>query len=187
MVEKIIALNSFGAPRSSYEQFMTSLSHHEPDGNLFSAAGIWLTASKINHSCIGNCHRSFIGDIAAETELLFHYHSPNPMEIYQDVQKGLRTWGFVCECGWCKDRKNTTRMTLKQRQEFSKQLTQETKDPGTIAIQKASRLLKGLERTYHGKAAKKVRLELALAYAAMSSSYQRSHSVPMCQHDPQSS
>jgi hypothetical protein len=26
-----------------------------------------------------------------------------------------------------------------------------------------------------------------LAYAAMSSSYQRSHSVPMCQHDPQSS
>jgi len=44
------------------------------------ASGIWIISSYINHSCISNCRRSFIGDMQiiratqdlhADTELVF--------------------------------------------------------------------------------------------------------------------
>ncbi|THY21992.1 SET domain-containing protein [Aureobasidium pullulans] len=73
------------------------------------AVGLWYQVSHINHSCIANCHRNFIGDmmivranfdIPKNTEITLAYieHSPLP-----SVQQGefQMNWGFQCTCNLC--------------------------------------------------------------------------------------
>ncbi|KAM0319433.1 hypothetical protein ACHAPQ_010341 [Fusarium lateritium] len=191
MVEKIISINAFGSPRTTQEFFHDTLKAAKNASNdpkevpdmketLFSTSGIWLLASRINHSCSGNCRRSFIGDmqiiratqdIAAGTELLFFYHPPNALELYEEVQKKLQPWGFVCDCEMCKERKKTPASMLKRREECYKDLMDHARDLAAFNVDKANRLLRAVEKTYQGKPAKKVRLELAEAYAALGSRY----------------
>jgi hypothetical protein len=191
MVEKIISLNAFGSPRTTREFFNDTLVAaknplRDPKEiidmkeTLFSTSGIWLLASRINHSCSGNCRRSFIGDmqmiratqdIAAGTELLFFYHPPNALELYEEVQKKLQPWDFICDCEMCKERKKTPASVLERREECYKDLMDHTRDLTNFDVAKANRLLRGVEKSYHGKPAKKVRLELAEVYAALGSRY----------------
>ncbi|KAJ4111312.1 hypothetical protein NW768_011885 [Fusarium equiseti] len=185
-IERIIALNAFGAPRSTCENLTDAEQGRnqslEPMHSTFATAGIWLMASKINHSCIGNCHRSFIGDmqivratkdIPANTELLFSYHPLSTLEYYGEVQEHLSDWGFVCECALCKDRKNTTKTQMQRRAIFLNESLAHFRGTGDIDVAKGNRLLKGIKSTYNGKAAKKVRIELAVAYTAACSYYAR--------------
>jgi hypothetical protein len=156
----------------------------EPMHTTFATAGIWLMASKINHSCIGNCLRSFIGDmqivratrdIPANTELLFHYHSPNDMACYSEVQEHLSNWGFVCECALCKDRKNTTTTQMQRRIVLFKECFEHFQGAGDVDVAKGNRILKAIKGTYNGKAAKKIRIELAVAYTAACCYYAREY------------
>ncbi|KAG5660249.1 hypothetical protein KAF25_003771 [Fusarium avenaceum] len=191
MVEKIISINAFGSPRTSQGFFNDTLvAAKNPSKDpkdiidmketLFSTSGIWLLASRINHSCSGNCRRSFIGDmqivratqdIAASTELLFFYHPPNALELYDEVQKKLQPWDFVCDCEMCKERKKTPTSVLERREECYKDLMEHTRDLTNFDAAKANRLQRGVEKTYTGKPAKKVRMELAEVYAALGSRY----------------
>ena len=71
------------------------------------SAGVWPHASFINHSCLGNVSRAFIGDlmvvralrpIRAGEELLFSfctYKNPDRKGVLR------RGWGFECRCPWC--------------------------------------------------------------------------------------
>ncbi|RBR20868.1 uncharacterized protein FIESC28_05020 [Fusarium coffeatum] len=185
-VEKIIAMNAFGAPRSTCENLNDTERGRnqslEPMYSTFPTAGIWLMASKINHSCVGNCRRSFIGDmqivratkdIPANTELLFCYHPPSGLQCYGEVQDHLSDWGFVCECALCKDRKNTINTQLQRRAAIFNECFAHYQGTGDIDIAKGNRLLRGIKSTYNGKAAKKVRIELAVAYTAACSYYAR--------------
>ncbi|KAH7174555.1 uncharacterized protein B0J16DRAFT_404292, partial [Fusarium flagelliforme] len=185
-IEKIIAMNAFGAPRSTCENLTDTERGRnqslEPIHSTFATAGIWLMASKINHSCIGNCRRSFIGDmqiiratkdIPANTELLFCYHPPSALECYGEVQDHLSGWGFVCECALCKDRKSTSNTQIQRRAVLFNECFAHYQGTGDIDIAKGNRLLKGIKSTYNGKAAKKVRIELAVAYTAACSYYAR--------------
>jgi hypothetical protein len=191
MVEKIISINAFGSPRTSRGFFNDTLvaaknPSRDPKDTidmketLFSTSGIWLLASRINHSCSGNCRRSFIGDmqiiratqdVAAGTELLFFYHPPNALELYEEVQKKLQPWDFVCDCEMCKERKKTPASVLERREECYKDLMDHTRDLTNFDAAKANRLQRGVEKTYDGKPAKKVRMELAEVYAALGSRY----------------
>lgn len=72
-----MSLNSFGAPRTSRESVEARANHSERG---YSTCGIWPIASRINHACLSNCRRSFIGnmllvratrDMDAGTELFF--------------------------------------------------------------------------------------------------------------------
>ncbi|SPO04658.1 related to TPR domain protein [Cephalotrichum gorgonifer] len=108
LVEKIISLNGFGAPRTSKEAFVKSFSDPKHrrfgGGPTHDTCGIWVLAARINHSCTPNCQRSFIGDMQmvraatdmeAGTELLFTYRQPGSLESYESIQKGLSDWGKV--------------------------------------------------------------------------------------------
>ncbi|KAM0189022.1 hypothetical protein ACHAPI_010291 [Fusarium lateritium] len=179
LVEKILSLNSFGSPRTSrdfcknniWSGKKTAATRVNP---LFTSAGIWLIAARINHSCIGNCQRSFIGDMQiiraaqdmpAGTELLFPYRPSSASESYQTVQKDLAKWGFVCTCELCKDRSKTTEAVLKQRKDLFEDFMKQVPDNEPFDLPKATRLLKGVEKTYRGKPAKQVRWVLAETYA----------------------
>ncbi|THX61672.1 SET domain-containing protein, partial [Aureobasidium pullulans] len=73
------------------------------------AVGLWYQVSHINHSCIANCHRNFIGDmmivranfdIPKNTEITLAYieHSPLPSVQQEEFQMN---WGFQYTCKLC--------------------------------------------------------------------------------------
>ncbi|TVY65370.1 Protein unc-45-like protein A [Fusarium oxysporum f. sp. cubense] len=179
LVEKIASLNGFGAPRTSRESFLqaTSSSRDMTGGKDFkyTTSGIWLLASRINHSCVGNCRRSFIGDmhivratrdLLADTELFFCYRLPVPFESYQEAQKGFNNWGFTCDCGLCLCKKATSRSVFQRRKVLADGLQRLLDHPGSGNGAKASRLMKALEETYPTNNDCAIRLELWEPYFA---------------------
>ncbi|WAO85930.1 Hypothetical protein NCS54_00318300 [Fusarium falciforme] len=169
LVERIMTLNSFGTPRTSRDSFKMSISCRGKE-NTFGTCGIWLLASKLNHSCVDNCRRSFIGDmqiiratkdLPADTELLFVYRSPEPLESYQDVQKGLSSWGFKCECELCLERKATCDTVLQKRRVIDQNLKRLLRNTKFSQVTKARQLLNKLEQTYVRKEPDTPQLELS--------------------------
>ncbi|OTA56268.1 SET domain-containing protein [Hypoxylon sp. EC38] len=163
LVMKIVLLNCFGAPRSSRESMETTIKN---DGDKASdsspryrTCGIWTLASRINHSCITNCRRSFIGDmliiratkdIKADTELFFAYNQPSRNETYKDTQKKFSKWGFTCDCALCLDKKSTSQTTLQTRKALCRDIEQASKPDVSIADMKKTMKtsLEKLSKTY---------------------------------------
>ncbi|KAF5596449.1 unc-45 like b [Fusarium subglutinans] len=188
MVERIIHYNAVDTPKTTSNDFETRVFSRKGDSlvidNLdtkFSTSGIWLLASRINHSCISNCRRSFIGDMqiiratqhmSAGTELLLSYRTPYAFESYEEMQTRLSTWGFKCACDLCKSRSKESKATLEKRLKIYREASDLLK---TEVLQfnfaKARTLLNQLENTYKGKSANKVRLELAELCFAMCDRY----------------
>ncbi|KAG8412912.1 hypothetical protein J3458_013334 [Metarhizium acridum] len=178
-VEKVISLNSFGAPRtsrSSFSKFLKKTTTGESQERSHTTCGIWLLASRINHSCVGNCLRSFIGDmqivratrnLEAGTEITFPYRVPVPHESYETAHKGLSNWGFSCTCELCEDRRKTTRGALKQRTKLVKELEKVLGGPVMTDISRAKLLLEKLEKTYPPTDGAHLRLELWNPYFAL--------------------
>jgi hypothetical protein len=97
-IERIISHNSFGCPTlSSYHSTQQMLLEGNiAETKMHHSTGIWLKASKVNHSCMANCKRSFIRDlqiirvtqdILANTELFFWYREPTC--DYADMKKEM--------------------------------------------------------------------------------------------------
>ncbi|KAK2061682.1 hypothetical protein LY76DRAFT_590189 [Colletotrichum caudatum] len=155
LVERIISLNCFGAPRTTLEY----LKKGQEDGSQ-TTCGIWTTASFINHSCIGNCSRSFIGDMMVVrasrdldvgAELLFCYQVPNEKADFQATQKGLKSWGFICRCELCEEKKATSEPAFQKRQRLSQILGSSMRSCRTAAHEaKVLKLLSQVEDTYSG-------------------------------------
>lgn len=100
--QAIAELNGFGCPgtRSSLDDDEETLG-----GN---STGIWLHASYMNHSCLPNTARAFIGDmmivratrdIAAGEEILTSYQ-PAAM-VFPERREKFKLWGFKCDCPLC--------------------------------------------------------------------------------------
>ncbi|KAJ4016210.1 hypothetical protein NW766_004401 [Fusarium irregulare] len=179
LVERITSLNSFGAPRTSRESYLQATSGSRDmtgvKDSAHTTSGIWLIASRINHSCVGNCRRSFIGDmqivratrdLAADTELFFSYRLPVPFESYQEAQKGLNHWGFTCDCELCLGKKVTSKSVLQKRKAFAGDLKKLLGHPDSGNRAKAIRLIKALEKTYPTNNDCAMRLELCELYFA---------------------
>ncbi|KAJ4308949.1 hypothetical protein N0V84_011784 [Fusarium piperis] len=169
LVERTVTLNSFGAPRTSRESFKESISRSTGD-STFRTCGMWLLASRINHSCVSNCRRSFIGDmqiiratkdLPADAELVFPYRSPELLESYQDVQKGLAGWGFTCGCELCLERKATSYSALQKRRAISQDLKHLMSNTAFCHVSRARKLISNLEQTYRGKEPNAPQLELS--------------------------
>ncbi|KAI0812860.1 hypothetical protein GGR55DRAFT_687772 [Xylaria sp. FL0064] len=129
LVDRVINTNSFGAPRTTHSTHM--FIEKKDEEHHSSSCGIWLLASRINHDCLGNCRRSFIGDmqivracqdIPPDTELSFPYQSFAPRTTYEETQKVINNWGFICTCSWCLDRKSTKKKILVARNNLLKDL-----------------------------------------------------------------
>lgn len=172
-----MSLNAFGCPRSSRESFKKVLSNessHSPVEKVFHSSGIWVVASYINHSCVGNCRRTFIGDMQivratcdmeADTELEFAYLQPDIKTSHIDAKKKFSNWGFVCKCNLCKSRNETSGSILQQRQTILRHLASVLNISGRIDIAKAQSLLNQIYNSYRDP--KAIKLELWDPYFAM--------------------
>ncbi|KAI1736481.1 hypothetical protein F4680DRAFT_461167 [Xylaria scruposa] len=129
LVDRVISLNCFGAPRTTYDAF--ALSGEQFNEVEHTTCGLWVLASRINHACSGNCSRTFIGDmqivracqdLAAGTELRFPYQAFAPDESYEEIQKAMNKWRFVCDCPSCLDLKSTTKNMISKRNEIKSHL-----------------------------------------------------------------
>lgn len=148
--QAVLALNSFTCtPKLS--------------GKVDGSIGIWLQASTINHDCIGNASRSFIGDmmvvratrnIAKDEEILFPYSFQRPdHEAFQTYLQ--RSFGFACRCTLCIAEAKVSPLNRKQRIEKRIEVTKLIEahpllrqQPPPAAIRKAEKLYKDIEATY---------------------------------------
>ncbi|KAI0849467.1 hypothetical protein F5Y00DRAFT_261600 [Daldinia vernicosa] len=181
LVVKTIQMNSFGTPRTSYKSTMLPMVNQNSELNdkstEYTTCGIWPIASRINHSCITNCYRTFIGDmqiirasqdLEAGTELRFMYWCPRTNETYEETQKKLkRSWGFVCDCARCLYKKSTPQSITKKRQTLFLSLKPLLKRGFSPAqLSRARKIIEDLEKTYTAKqdAPPVVRSELSGPY-----------------------
>ncbi|KAI1476077.1 hypothetical protein F4774DRAFT_262798 [Daldinia eschscholtzii] len=192
LIARTLQLNCFGAPRSSYKFAMSTLPLLNNNSNSgreelkdraarHTTCGIWPIASRINHSCVKNCRRSFIGDmqivrasqdLKAGTELLFEYHQPGPHETYEEAQKRFKNWGFVCECARCLNKKATSQKVHRERLALSARLAALMQlAPSLTRVKQGMALLKELEKTYIVDPITQpvLRVELPDAYFALGS------------------
>ncbi|OAA69750.1 TPR domain protein [Cordyceps fumosorosea ARSEF 2679] len=86
--------------------------------------GVWIKAARLNNSCAGNCHRSFIGDMLIlrvskdlnpGTEFLFPYCQTRELHSHEYVQRDFNSWGFTCDCTLCAQRRVTSDRQMKER------------------------------------------------------------------------
>ncbi|KAL1799689.1 hypothetical protein ACET3X_000031 [Alternaria dauci] len=171
LVERTMSLNVFGCPLTSLNSYneVTSNTFSKKNSN-FHSCGIWIKASYINHNCLGNVRRSFIGDMMivraakdldADTELMFPYEAPDG--IYSPkAERKFKNWGFVCKCALCEDIKATKSSELTKRKNLFDQLDSLCKS-GLIRQDmptKFERSLKALNETYSRPAEEVPRLLL---------------------------
>lgn len=96
----------------------------------FHSCGVWTMASYINHSCMSNARRAFIGDmmivrasrdLPADTEITFWYESPMPC-VPRNLPMNLQHWDFICDCMLCQDIDSTSKSVLAARERLSSQI-----------------------------------------------------------------
>lgn len=116
--------NGFACP-SVPDAFIT-----DPATQAVSSTGVWLTPSAINHDCIGNVTRAFIGDmiviratkvIKKDEEITFRYKNAdvNIDQFQSDLQE---SWKFKCSCVLCTAEEKTLEAQRKERIKVSDEI-----------------------------------------------------------------
>ena len=161
MVEGIRTKNCFSCPLSTLEDTKPS---NKEEGKQ--AKGLWVNASFMNHSCVPNTLRSFLGDlmisratrdIAEGEEISQQYVPVRPLVDIRNAQ--FRDgWGFECQCRFCESERQSPRDRLDKRKETVKaieKLCSKHKNPsrpGVIipdaAIRSVSKLNRQLEELH---------------------------------------
>jgi len=198
LAERIIESNTFACGLSSLAAHLSTTAildgnidlktkNHSNDEH---GSGIWIIASYINHSCLGNCCRTFIGDMqivratqdmVADTELEFSYISSfAPNADFDSRQKKLRKqWDFTCLCILCMDAKTADKKLIAKRKAFEKDLTRafEAADSKSglnvskLDTAKVERTLAALEKSHKDTLGKIPRKEMWEPYLALTRVY----------------
>ena len=132
------------------------------------AKGLWVHASYMNHSCVPNTMRSFVGDmlisratrdIAAGEELFQQYV---PVKPFVDVRNAIfsKSWGFECACEYCSaESQRVGAQALERRKELviaiertvgKRALAKGARDSGGIVPESAMRAIDKLARQLEG-------------------------------------
>jgi len=130
LVESIRTKNCFSAPLSTVENTRPPPPTTTPNTTSASnsnrmAKGLWPHASYMNHSCVPNSMRSFLGDLLISRatrdirrgeELSQQYV---PVKALVDVRQAqlLAGWGFTCGCALCAAESRGSADTLARRKE----------------------------------------------------------------------
>jgi hypothetical protein len=153
-VHDIVARNAFGmGPESS--------GGHSKEENANNAStGLWILASYINHSCMPNAKREYLGDlmvlratrpIGAGEEIM---HSYDESSDYDERTAALmNTWGFTCTCALCIGEKGDSPALRRKRRELENEASalierEEAVMAKRLSIVKARRLVKAINDTY---------------------------------------
>lgn len=108
LVEGIRTKNCFSAPLSTAADMRPAPPTPVPRSRLL-AKGLWPHASRLNHSCVPNSMRAFLGDllvaratrpVAAGEELTQQYVPVEPLLDARQAQLAAG-WGFACACALC--------------------------------------------------------------------------------------
>jgi hypothetical protein len=144
----------------------------------FHSSGVWSMASYINHSCLSNARRSFIGDmmivrasrdIPPNTEITFSYKSPLNCDP-EELPVNLQHWGFKCDCTLCQDTRSLGKDVLSNRTKVLADLRKLFKKP-KINMRKIEDKLSSLAGTYSRPASEVPRLELRSPYLSLAAIY----------------
>ncbi|CAK4021026.1 TPR domain-containing [Lecanosticta acicola] len=183
-----LELNGFACP--SVPDVMVT----DPTSQLGSSTGVWLTPAAINHDCIGNVNRAFIGDmmvvhatkdISQDEELTFRYK--NPSFDNDQFQKDLQeSWKFRCVCALCTAEAATAVSQRKKRSETAGDVQKflETNDFESFdetpeaAIMKAEKLRLKMAKLYdeeHFKGLPRLALQDLDLWLCMATTEQGSH------------
>ncbi|KAF1846104.1 SET domain-containing protein [Cucurbitaria berberidis CBS 394.84] len=151
-VHDIMSRNAFGPG-----------SQHGEEGARNASTGLWIHAAYINHSCIANAEKEYIGDlmilraarpIQAGEEI---FHSYDESQDY-DARKAalMTTWGFECSCAFCAAEKADGRAVRDKRMELvgeADAFVEKTPWAGAkrLTIRKAQRLAQSIDETYDGE------------------------------------
>lgn len=188
LLPNIIARNSFRSPRTTLESLGGRLCEEdssqvrisENDQAIY-ANGIWSIASYINHSCVENCNRSFIGDmmiiratedLPAGAELRFAYVRMDVTERYEEFQARLAWWDTSCNCYLCKMNKKTPLADMRQRQAHFQSLEELLARSGSVNVNQARSLLKQIDKTYKNAGQTKLKLALQRGYHLLAQALQ---------------
>lgn len=148
-VHDIMSRNAFGA-----------LNEFAEEGARNASTGIWVYSAYINHSCIPNTTKEFIGDmlilratcaIKAGEELFHAYDASSDLQTRQNFL--MTTWGFTCKCRLCEVQKMDSEAVRKKREELRGEADafvarEHWANAKRLTIAKAQRIAKGIEETY---------------------------------------
>jgi hypothetical protein len=123
--------------------------------------GFWIHASYLNHSCLPNSVRTFLGDvlflrathdISAGEEITSQYVAPELiLEDRQQKYKG--SWGFECDCHLCQTDRDAGAEVEQGRLIVFHDLKSRAQKlggkPSVPALKKFAKRLKDLEDLYH--------------------------------------
>jgi hypothetical protein len=150
-IEHIRRRNCFSAPSRSLDLLTTP----SPFRN-----GFWIHTSYINHSCLPNSVRSFLGDmlflratrdIEQGEEITSQYVSPDL--VYSARQESFKgTWEFECDCALCMHDKGVGQEREGRRMAIFEELKNTAgrigDKPTTTALKKFTKRLRDLEALY---------------------------------------
>ncbi|KAI5865336.1 hypothetical protein GGS23DRAFT_558758 [Durotheca rogersii] len=148
-VHDIVSRNAFG-PGSQYGE----------RGARDASTGLWTRAAYMNHSCVPNARKEYVGDlmvvralrpVAAGEEL---FHSYDESADYAARAAALaNTWGFACDCALCAaERADGPALRDKRRDLAAEAEAFVAAEPWAgarrLTIVKAQRLARAIENTY---------------------------------------
>ncbi|PNP58402.1 hypothetical protein FNYG_15065 [Fusarium nygamai] len=151
-VHDIIQRNAFGLGQQTEDEDVSNAS-----------TGLWIRASYINHSCIPNTKKDFVGDliifrairrIAAGEEIT---HSYDESSDYEARKANIRkTWNFECRCQLCLvegAESEDAREQRRQAEEKANSFAEASSPYGAsrITVSKARMLRQALNETYDEK------------------------------------
>ncbi|KAF5574101.1 n-lysine methyltransferase SMYD2 [Fusarium pseudoanthophilum] len=154
-VHDIIQRNAFGLGQQA-----------EGDDVSNASTGLWIRASYINHSCIPNTKKDFVGDliifrsirrIAAGEEITHSYEDSSDYEARKvNIRK---TWKFECRCQLCLvegAESEEVRERRRQAEEKANSFAEANSPYGAsrIMLRKARMLRRTLDETYNEKSYK---------------------------------
>lgn len=130
------------------------------------SGALWETGSYINHACLANAHKVFIGDmmllravrpLKAGEEITLPYINPLE-EKRKDYLKGI--WGIDCSCSLCLAERSDDGKTTQSRQKTSVDFigrnlipdVTKAKAPSDKVMQRSKALFREVDETYDRKA-----------------------------------
>ena len=133
------------------------------EGARNASTGVWIHAAYINHSCLDNAIREYIGDlmilratkpIKIGEEIFQSYDVSQDYDARQSAL--MTTWGFECSCAFCAAEKADGQAVRDKRMELvgeADAFIEKTPWAGAkrLAIRKAQRLMQAINETYDGE------------------------------------
>lgn len=156
-IHDIVARNAFGPGPAPAPSSSKSLSEETSNAS----AGLWILASYVNHSCMPNAEKEYIGDlmvlratrpISIGEEITHSYDASSDYDARTAAL--MNTWGFTCSCMLCEAEREDGTESRKRRRVLEtegKAFVEKESAVGAkrMAVVKARRLMQSINETYN--------------------------------------